>query len=47
MNLKKKENQCGYFFEGGTKYAWKELPSSEQRLKERPFRDHLMWGSIP
>ena len=29
------------FFEGGTKYPWKELQrqSSEQRLKEQPSRD--------
>jgi hypothetical protein len=36
------------FLEGGTKYSWEEIWSQcvEQRLKERPLRDCLTWGSI-
>jgi hypothetical protein len=35
------------FLEGETKYSWEEIQSVEQRLKERPSRDCLTWGSIP
>jgi hypothetical protein len=37
------------FLERGTKYSCEEIwrQSMEQRLKERPFRDCPIWGSIP
>jgi hypothetical protein len=33
----------------GMKYPWEkiQIPSVEQKLKERPFRDYPTWGSIP
>jgi hypothetical protein len=35
------------FLEGVTKYRSKYGDSVEQKLKERPSRDCLTWGSIP
>jgi hypothetical protein len=38
-----------FFLEGGTKYPRGQIgrQSMEQRLKERPSKDCLTWGSIP
>jgi hypothetical protein len=51
MKLKNKEDKnvdSLIIFRRGTKQPWKELQrqSSEQRLKEGPFRDYSTWTSI-
>jgi hypothetical protein len=52
MKLKKKEYQSvdtSCLVRREIKYSWEKIwrQSVEQRLKERPSRDHSTWGSTP